>query len=73
MSHPNPFKLINTLKAIQQTNMVVVEKLIAGEKPRQGNKIYQALSERMQNVVLKFSDDVPLLVFLRGCVHNVAL
>ena len=34
--HPNEFKLINALKSIQQLNMVIVEKLIAGEKPKKG-------------------------------------
>ncbi len=73
MDHPNVFKLINALRSIQQMNMVIVEKLIAGEKPRQGNKIYQLVSERLRNAVTKFDDDSPLLEFLRGCAHNVSL
>ena len=72
-SHPNVFKLINALKSIQQMNMVTIEKLIAGEKPKKGNKIYQIISERMQNVVLKFNDEGPLLEFLLGCAHNISL
>ncbi len=73
MNHPNVFKLINALKMIQQMNMTVVEKLIAGEKPKQGNNICQIISERMQNAVLKFNDEMPLLEFLRGCAHNISL
>ncbi len=47
MSHPNVFKPINALKSIQQMNMVMIEKLIDGEKPKKGN-----ISKKIQNVVL---------------------
>ncbi len=71
MSYPNVLKLINALKSIQQINTVMVEKLIAGEKPKKGNKIYQIISEKMQNIVLKFDDQGPLLKFLQECTHNI--
>ena len=41
------FKLINALKSIQQMNMVMIEKLIDGEKAKKEN-----ISKRIQNVVL---------------------
>ena len=42
-------------------NMVTIETLIAGEKPKKGKKIYQIISEKMHNVVLKFDDEGLLL------------
>ncbi len=71
MSHPNVFKLINTLKSIQQMNVVMIKKFIAGEKSKKGNKIYQIMSERMENVALKFDYQGPLLEFLQGCAQNI--
>ncbi len=77
MQHPNVYRLINALKSIQQLNSITVEKLVAGEKPRQGSKIYQVINERLQRLVLKFEEDEeefpPLLEFLRGCAHNISL